>query len=77
MAGGLGGSHGLYIKDMETKAGIADVESKALSVQRSRDIEGALSNPAVAKKIRNGNIVGILALICVAVLVYLFFFVLM
>jgi hypothetical protein len=76
MAGGLGGSHGLYIKDMETKASIADLETKALSGQRSRDIEGALSNPTVAKKIRNGNIVGILVLICVAVLVYLFFFVL-
>lgn len=77
MVSGLGGSHGLYIKDMQTKAAIADVEAKALSVQRSRDIEGALSNPAVAKKIRNGNIVGILVLICMAVLVYIFFFVLM
>jgi hypothetical protein len=77
MARGLGGSHGLYIKDITTKAAIADVEAKALSVQRSRDIEGALSNPAVAKKIRNGNIAAILVLICVAVLVYLFFFVLM
>lgn len=77
MASGLGGSHGLYIKDMQTKAAIADVEQKALSVQRSRDIEGALSNPAVAKKIRNGSILGIAVLICVAVLVYLFFFVLL
>jgi hypothetical protein len=76
MASGLGGSHGLYIKDMETKAAIADVEAKTLSAQRSRDIEGALSNEEVAKKIRTGNIVGVLVLICVAVLTYLLFFVL-
>lgn len=73
---GLGGSHVLYIRDMEVKSSVADLEVKAASGQRFCDVEAVLSKPAVAKKVRNQNMMAIVASICVAALVCLVIFVL-
>ena len=74
---GLGGSHGLYIHDMEAKASVAKIESEAISGQRLRNMEGALSDRRVARRVRNEAIAGILALAGLMILVYIVFFVLL
>ena len=66
----------LAMKDAQTKTRIADAETKASSGVRFRDIEGALSNPDVARKIRNDMIAGIMVLAGIIALVYIVFFVL-
>jgi hypothetical protein len=65
----------LMLKDVRTKASIADLETKAAAQYRSRDIKGALSDSTVARRIRNEAIAGIFALILIGVFTYWFFFV--
>jgi len=73
-----GGGPGGWLGGWLGWGNVADVrKTKAASGQRFQDIKGALSNPAVARKVWKGNIVGILVLICIVVVVCLFFFVLM
>ena len=68
----LGGGHGLYIKDVETKAEVADAEVKALSNMRARDVEATLSNKEVKRRIRNEIAVAVIALVALAAAVILF-----
>jgi hypothetical protein len=65
----------LMLKDVRTKASIADLETKVAAQHRSRDIKGAHSDPTVARRVRNEAIAGILALILIGVFTYWFFFV--
>lgn len=64
------------LKQAPSKAEIAGLEAKVASQARFRDIEGAFSVPAVARRIRNEEIAGILVLIGVAAGAFILFFVL-
>lgn len=64
----------VVLKDAPTKAIIADLETRAISGSRIRNKQGALSDPAVARRVRNETIAGVLVLICLAVFTYFFFF---
>lgn len=62
-------------KIAQSKAEIAGLEAKAASQARFRDIESALANPAIARRIRNEVIVGMLTLIVAVAVVIIVFFV--
>jgi hypothetical protein len=62
------------IKDVPTKAGVADLETRAAAVLRVRDIEEALSDNAVARKVRNETVAGILVLASIALFIFILFF---
>ena len=69
-----GAQHALMIKDVQTKAGVADLETKAAADLRVRDIEEALSDNAVARKVRNETVAGILVLASIALFIFILFF---
>jgi hypothetical protein len=73
---GSGADQILPMKDAQTRARIADSESEAVQSQRFIDVEAGISDPSVARKLRNQNIIGILVLVGIAVFIYLLFFVL-
>ena len=62
-------------KIASSKAEIAGLEAKAASQARFLDIEGALTNPAVARRMRNEVIFGILTLVVAVAIVFILFFV--
>jgi hypothetical protein len=71
----IGSDQIVQLEDAQTKARIAGLEANATSGLRFRDIQASLSRNDVARKIRNQEIAGIIALICIAILTYLVFFV--
>ncbi len=75
MTTGPGTDQIIIHKIAPTKAEIAGLEVKAASQARLRDVESALANPAVARRMRNEVIFGILTLIVVVAVVFILFFV--
>ena len=75
--GASGADSALQSGRIQTKARIADAEVNAASGARFRDVKGALSDPAVSRRIKNESIaVGILVTILIAAFVFVLFFVL-
>jgi len=72
---GAGGDQVIPVKDAQSKARIADLETKAMSGSRIRDIEAAYSEPIAARRIRNEEIGGIVLLTCIILAFFLLFFV--
>jgi hypothetical protein len=65
----------IVLKDAQTKAIVADLEVKAAGGSRLQDTQAALSNSDVVRRVRNELIAGVAALICLAALTYVFFFI--
>jgi hypothetical protein len=72
---GSGADQVLQVKDGQTKATIAGLEAKAASQARIRDIKSGLADPATSRRIRNEQIVGILALISIVAFTLVLFLV--
>lgn len=62
---------------MEEKPGAVDLETEAALGQRLQDVKGALLNPVVVRMVKRENIVRIAVFVSGAVLVFLYFSVLM
>jgi len=72
---GSGADQILVVKDAQTKASIANLETAASHQSRFRDIEAASTDTKVSRRIRNETVGGIVLLAIVAVAVFVLFFV--
>jgi hypothetical protein len=72
---GSGADQIIPVKDAQSKANIASLETKAKSGSRVRDIEAAYSEPIAARRIRNEAIGGVVLLVCIVVAFFILFFV--
>lgn len=67
----------IAVKDAQTKAAIAGLETRARSGSRYRDKIASYSDGETARKLKNEVVIGVLALIVVLIVTYVFFFVIL
>ena len=72
---GSGADQYLAVKDAQTKANIASLETAASHQSRFRDIEAASTETKASRRIRNETVGGIVLLVVIAVAVFVLFFV--